>query len=29
MSDTGELIVYKITGWKIITMEIKGGARAP
>ena len=29
MSDTGGLIVYKIIGWKITTMEIKGGARAP
>ena len=28
MSDTGGLIVYKIIGWKITTMEIKGGARA-
>ena len=25
MSDTGELIVYKIICWKIISMEIKGG----
>ena len=29
MSDTGELILYKIICWKIISMEIKGGARAP
>ena len=29
MSDTGGLSVYKIIGWKITTMEIKGGARAP
>ena len=29
MSDTGGLIVYTIIGWKITTMEIKGGARAP
>ena len=29
MPDTGGLIVYKIIGWKITTMEIKGGARAP
>ena len=29
MSDTGGLIVYKIIGWKITTLEIKGGARAP
>ena len=29
MSDTGGLIVYKIIGWEITTMEIKGGARAP
>ena len=29
MSDTGGLIVYKIIGWKITTMEIKGGAWAP
>ena len=28
MSDIGGLIVYKINGWKITTMEIKGGARA-
>ena len=25
MSDTGGLIVYKIIGWKITTMEINGG----
>ena len=25
MSDAGGLIVYKIIGWKITTMEIKGG----
>ena len=25
MSDTGGLIVYKIIGWKITTMEIEGG----
>ena len=29
MSDTGGIIVYKINGWKITTMEIKEGARAP
>ena len=29
MSDTGGLIVYEIIGWKIRTLEIKGGARAP
>ena len=29
MSDTGGLIVNKIIGWKITTMEFKGGARAP
>ena len=31
MSDTGELIVYKIICWKITSMEIKGGGgdRAP
>ena len=29
MSETGGLILYKIIGWKITTMEIKGGARAP
>ena len=29
MSDTGGLIVYTIIGWKITTMEIKGGAQAP
>ena len=29
MSDTGGLIVYKIIGLEITTMEIKGGARAP
>ena len=28
MSDTGGLIVYKLIGWKITTMEIKEGARA-
>ena len=25
MLDTGELIVYKIIGWEITIMEIKGG----
>ena len=25
MSDTSGLIVYKINGWKITTMEIRGG----
>ena len=25
MSDTGGLIVYKIIGWKITNMEIRGG----
>ena len=29
MSDAGGFIVYKIIGWKITTMGIKGGARAP
>ena len=29
MSDTGRLVVYKIIGWTITTVEIKGGARAP
>ena len=29
MWDIGGLIVYKIIGWKITTMEIEGGARAP
>ena len=29
MSDTGGLIAYEIIGWKITTMEIKGGVRAP
>ena len=29
MSDTGGLIVYKIIGRKITSMDIKGGARAP
>ena len=29
MSDTGGLIVYKSIDWKINSMEMKGGARAP
>ena len=29
MSDTGGLIVYKIIGWKITTMEIKGVLEHP
>ena len=29
MLDTGGLIVYKIIGWEITTMEIEGGAWAP
>ena len=29
MSDTGGLIVYKIIGWKITTMKIKGVLEHP
>ena len=29
MSDTGGLIVYKIIGWKITTIEIKGVLEHP
>ena len=29
MSENGGLIVCTIIGWKITTLEIKGGARAP
>ena len=29
MSDTGELIVYTIIGWKITTMEIRGVLEHP
>ena len=29
MSDTGELTVYKIIGWKITTMETKGVLQHP
>ena len=29
MSDTGGLIVFKIIGWKIITMEIRGVLEHP
>ena len=29
MSENGRLIVCTIIGWKIITLEIKGDARAP
>ena len=29
MSENGRLIVCTIIGWKITTLEIKGGARAP
>ena len=29
MSENGGLIVWIIIGWKITTLEIEGGARAP
>ena len=29
MLENGGLIVWVIIGWKITTLEIKGGARAP
>ena len=29
MSENGGLIVCTIIGWKITTLEMKGGARAP